>query len=59
MAVFHTFWYLYGKERLHCQKIYFICVGISTALVACFVDIAIEELSALKYGYLKTGRQIN
>lgn len=25
------------------------------ALVACFVDIVIEELSALKYGFLKTG----
>lgn len=28
------------------------------ALVACFVDIVIEELSAFKYGFLKTGTLI-
>ncbi|KAL0110500.1 hypothetical protein PUN28_013839 [Cardiocondyla obscurior] len=31
----------------------FLLIGICTALVACFVDILIEELSSLKYGSLK------
>ncbi|XP_011346366.1 H(+)/Cl(-) exchange transporter 7 [Ooceraea biroi] len=31
----------------------FLLIGICTALVACFVDISIEELSSLKYGWLK------
>ncbi|KAH0947333.1 hypothetical protein HN011_003798 [Eciton burchellii] len=31
----------------------FLLIGICTALVACFVDISIEELSNLKYGWLK------
>ncbi|XP_018398180.1 PREDICTED: H(+)/Cl(-) exchange transporter 7 isoform X2 [Cyphomyrmex costatus] len=31
----------------------FLLIGICTALVACFVDILIEELSSLKYGWLK------
>jgi len=31
----------------------FLLIGICTALVACFVDISIEELSNLKYSWLK------
>jgi len=31
----------------------FLLIGICTALIACFVDILIEELSNLKYGWLK------
>lgn len=31
----------------------FLLIGICTAFVACFVDISIEELSNLKYGWLK------
>ncbi|XP_039315677.1 H(+)/Cl(-) exchange transporter 7 [Solenopsis invicta] len=31
----------------------FLLIGICTALIACFVDILIEELSSLKYGWLK------
>ncbi|XP_011503204.1 PREDICTED: H(+)/Cl(-) exchange transporter 7 [Ceratosolen solmsi marchali] len=31
----------------------FLVIGIFTALIACFVDISIEQLSKLKYGYLK------
>ncbi|XP_020283006.1 H(+)/Cl(-) exchange transporter 7 [Pseudomyrmex gracilis] len=31
----------------------FLLIGICTALIACFVDIFIEELSSLKYGWLK------
>lgn len=31
----------------------FLLIGICTALIACFVDISIEELSSLKYGWLK------
>ncbi|XP_020707477.2 H(+)/Cl(-) exchange transporter 7 [Athalia rosae] len=31
----------------------FLLIGIITALIACFVDISIEELSKLKYGGLK------
>ncbi|EFN81286.1 H(+)/Cl(-) exchange transporter 7 [Harpegnathos saltator] len=31
----------------------FLLIGICTALIACFVDISIEELSNLKYGFLK------
>lgn len=31
----------------------FLLIGICTALIACFVDILIEELSGLKYGWLK------
>lgn len=31
----------------------FLLIGICTALVACFVDISIEQLSSLKYGWLK------
>ena len=33
----------------------FLLIGILTALIACFVNIMIEELSNLKYGKLKTG----
>ncbi|KAK2587410.1 hypothetical protein KPH14_003124 [Odynerus spinipes] len=32
----------------------FLLIGICTALIACFVDISIEQLSNVKYGYLKT-----
>ncbi|KAI4493606.1 hypothetical protein M0804_001782 [Polistes exclamans] len=32
----------------------FLLIGICTALIACFVDISIEQLSNIKYGYLKT-----
>lgn len=32
----------------------FLLIGICTALIACFIDISIEELSKIKYGYLKT-----
>ena len=32
----------------------FLVIGMFTALIACFVDISIEELSRVKYGYLKT-----
>ncbi|XP_076293210.1 chloride channel protein 7 [Lasioglossum baleicum] len=31
----------------------FLLIGICTAFIACFVDISIEELTRLKYGYLK------
>ncbi|XP_070162948.1 H(+)/Cl(-) exchange transporter 7 [Polyergus mexicanus] len=31
----------------------FLLIGICTALIACFIDISIEELSSLKYGWLK------
>ncbi|XP_043478610.1 H(+)/Cl(-) exchange transporter 7 [Leptopilina heterotoma] len=31
----------------------FLLIGICTAVIACFVDISIEELSNLKYGLLK------
>ncbi|XP_058795019.1 H(+)/Cl(-) exchange transporter 7 [Phymastichus coffea] len=31
----------------------FFVIGICTALIACFIDISIEELSVHKYGYLK------
>lgn len=31
----------------------FLLIGICTALIACFVDISIEELSSLKYGLVK------
>ncbi|XP_032667841.1 H(+)/Cl(-) exchange transporter 7 [Odontomachus brunneus] len=31
----------------------FLLIGICTALIACFVDISVEELSNLKYGFLK------
>ncbi|XP_024889574.1 H(+)/Cl(-) exchange transporter 7 [Temnothorax curvispinosus] len=31
----------------------FLLIGICTALIACFVDILIEELCSLKYGWLK------
>ncbi|XP_014217594.1 H(+)/Cl(-) exchange transporter 7 [Copidosoma floridanum] len=31
----------------------FLVIGILTALIACFVDISIEELSSRKYGFLK------
>ncbi|XP_076640842.1 chloride channel protein 7 isoform X2 [Halictus rubicundus] len=31
----------------------FLLIGICTALIACFVDISIDELTRLKYGYLK------
>lgn len=33
--------------------IIFILIGIITALIACTIDIIIEELSALKYKFLK------
>ncbi|XP_075165788.1 chloride channel protein 7 [Haematobia irritans] len=33
--------------------IIFIQIGIITALIACAIDIVIEELSALKYGFLQ------
>ncbi|KAF7401475.1 hypothetical protein HZH68_007295 [Vespula germanica] len=32
----------------------FLLIGICTAFIACFVDISIEQLSNIKYGYLKT-----
>ncbi|XP_076240097.1 chloride channel protein 7 [Calliopsis andreniformis] len=32
----------------------FLLIGICTALIACFVDISIEELTNLKYGCLKS-----
>lgn len=31
----------------------FLLIGICTALIACFIDISIEELSSLKYSWLK------
>ncbi|KAG7210228.1 hypothetical protein KM043_011778 [Ampulex compressa] len=31
----------------------FLLIGICTALIACFVDISIETLSTIKYGWLK------
>ncbi|XP_029168122.1 H(+)/Cl(-) exchange transporter 7 [Nylanderia fulva] len=31
----------------------FLLIGICTALIACFVDISIEELSSVKYSWLK------
>lgn len=31
----------------------FFLIGICTALIACFIDISIEEISVRKYGYLK------
>lgn len=33
--------------------IIFIQIGIITALIACAIDIVIEELSAIKYAFLK------
>ncbi|XP_053987126.1 H(+)/Cl(-) exchange transporter 7 [Hylaeus anthracinus] len=31
----------------------FLLIGICTALIACFVDISIEQLTSVKYGFLK------
>lgn len=36
--------------------IIFIQIGIITALIACAIDIIIEELSARKYEFLKYGK---
>lgn len=34
-------------------------VGIFTALIACFADIVIDQLSILKYSFLKSGKNLN
>lgn len=33
------------------------CLGIFTALIACFIDIVIDQLSILKYSFLKNGKR--
>lgn len=33
----------------------FLFAGILTALIACFIDIVIDQISIQKYGYLKEG----
>ncbi|KAF4520380.1 hypothetical protein B566_EDAN012885 [Ephemera danica] len=40
------------KKRL-ARWVVFLFIGIFTALIACVIDIALEELSAVKFGYLK------
>lgn len=49
---------LFANTRFSIRKdilrwIIFIQIGIITALIACAIDIVIEELSALKYEFLK------
>ncbi|XP_034936112.1 H(+)/Cl(-) exchange transporter 7 [Chelonus insularis] len=45
--------YKYVVKKNFARWFIFLLIGIFTALVACFIDISIEELSNLKYGVLK------
>ncbi|XP_063981533.1 H(+)/Cl(-) exchange transporter 7 [Diachasmimorpha longicaudata] len=46
--------YKYVVKKNFARWFIFLLVGILTALIACFVDISIEELSDVKYGALKS-----
>uniref|UniRef100_A0A0C9R3S7 Chloride channel protein n=1 Tax=Fopius arisanus TaxID=64838 RepID=A0A0C9R3S7_9HYME len=46
--------YKYIVRKNFARWFIFLLIGIFTALIACFVDISIEELSDIKYGALKT-----
>ncbi|XP_015117389.1 H(+)/Cl(-) exchange transporter 7 isoform X2 [Diachasma alloeum] len=46
--------YKYVVRKNFARWFIFLLIGILTALIACFVDISIEELSAVKYGALKS-----
>lgn len=45
--------YAHAFNRTLCTTFRYGIVGILTGLVACTVDIVIEKISALKYGFLK------
>lgn len=44
-----------GSHKDFARWILFILIGILTALVACFIDIVIDQFSILKYSFLKRG----
>ncbi|KAK0079461.1 hypothetical protein PV325_001249 [Microctonus aethiopoides] len=46
--------YKYVVRKNIARWFIFLLIGILTALIACFVDISIEELSSIKYGLLKS-----
>lgn len=44
--------YMFVVKKNIARWFIFLVIGILTALIASFIDISIEQLSNLKYGYL-------
>lgn len=45
--------YKFLVKKRFARWVVFFFIGVITALIACCIDIAIEELSAIKFYYLK------